>query len=96
MVYILQNVNEATYFVKDLFFTGKNKAATEEGAAKNKQHVRENGAEESQLYNSYHSISKSENRYDQLCNVSKCSIKEASNCENFVLAQSENKGKVKS
>lgn len=71
------------YFVKDLVFTGKHKAATEKGAAKYKQHVRENGAEQSELHNAYHSIFKSENRYDQLSHVTKCSIKETSNCENL-------------
>ena len=81
------------YFVKDLVFTGKHKAATEKGAAKYKQHVRENGAEQSELQNAYHSIFKSENWYDQLSHVTKCSIKEASNCENLFRKQYQEGGR---
>lgn len=62
------------YFVKHLLFPREYKAATEKGAAKYKQHVGQNGAEQRQLYNAYHSIFKSNNGYNQLCHVSKCSV----------------------
>ena len=62
------------YFVEDLLFARKYNATAEKGAAKDEQHVRQNGAEQRQLYNAYHSIFKSYNGYNQLCHVSECSV----------------------